>query len=60
MWRDAHPDLALALLSDDEVNALATVAQKSTDPMELSIPFDKTFPIATYMGYTLSIRVRSV
>jgi len=58
MWRDAHPDLALALLSDDEVDALAAVAQKPDERVEIKFPFDQSFDIATFHGFTLGIRVR--
>lgn len=59
MWRDAHPDLALALLSDDEVDALAAVAQKADDKdVEINYPFDKSFDIVSSHGFTIGPRVR--
>jgi len=60
MWRDAHPDLALALLSADEADALAAVAQRgpNDENVEINYPFDKPFNIVSSHGFTIGIRVR--
>ena len=57
LWRDAHPDLALALLSDEEADALATIARKATMATDQSVPINMSLDMVTYEGSTLGTRV---
>ena len=59
IWLEANPALALALLSDEEVEGLAEVAQKNAEIAGFRYPIDRSFDIATYLGFTVGIRVRS-
>jgi len=58
IWLEANPALALALLSDEEVEGLAEVAQKNAEIAGFRYPIDRSFDIATYLGFTVGIRVR--
>ena len=59
IWLEANPALALALLSDEEVEGLAEVAQKNAEIAGFRYPIDRSFDITTYLGHTVGIRVRS-
>jgi len=62
MWFDANPDQALALLSDDEADALASLATKpavGAASAGLTVPVDASFDIISYLGCCLGFRVRS-